>query len=207
MVKLFFAFSMGLCLFFRVCGVNISSATNTHPHQPNIVGSDLPKIGPGSVIDPNNIDTDLLKSLVHEKVNAVRRSKGCTVLAVDALLDEAAAEQAGYVTQRGSLSHEQPSPEKADVMKRVKLVGGKFSPVGENLLYQGFVHRIENGRERILYPTYEEMAKDMVKGWTKSKPHYTNMIDRDFRYAGTAVSYSYKKGGFFAAQVFGGAKK
>lgn len=207
MVKLFFAFSIGLCLFFRICGVNISSATDTRPYQPDIVGSSSPEIGPSSVIDPNNIDTDLLKSLVHEKVNAVRRSKGCAVLDTDALLDEAAAEQAGYVTQRGSLSHEQPSPEKANVMKRVKLVGGKFVPVGENLLYQGFVHRTENGHERILYPTYEEMAKDMVKGWTKSKPHYANMIDREFKYAGTAVSYSYKKGGFFAAQVFGGTKK
>ena len=162
-----------------------------------------------STIDPQNFDANLLASLISDKINELRRAKTrCPLLRPNDILAAAANEQSRYVTQKGDLTHEQTGSanrNKHTVLDRVRLYGGSFTPVGENLLFQGFKRRVyDDGREIILYPSYDEMAKQMVRGWQNSKPHYANIIECDFNNSGVAVMYSAKKNGIFAAQVFGG---
>lgn len=207
-----FSFSLIIIAIFSLGAVVNCTATKNAPytsHNAAVLGqfSAILPITAQSVIDPNNFDAQLLSSLLHDKVNALRSSKTrYKALKKDDILAMAAFEQSDYVTQKGALSHEQPGNKtKYTVLDRVKLFGGSFSPVGENLLFQGFKRRIyDNGKEVVLYPTYDEMATQMVKGWQKSKPHYKNIIEPEYTHGGVAVTYSAKKEGIFAAQVFGG---
>ncbi len=214
MKPLFFS----LCLLL-LCSGSVWVFSCTSPNSPdpaNVHNEVLPPptetvvpTNPLSTIDPLSFDADLLTSLVADKINELRRTKTrCPSLHNDAILASAADEQSRYVTQKGNLSHEQTGSSnrnKQTVLDRVRLYGGAFTPVGENLLFQGFKRRVyDDGRELILYPTYDEMARQMVKGWQNSKPHYANIIDCSFNNSGVAVMYSAKKDGIFAAQVFGG---
>lgn len=205
-------FVTGITLFFGstafLCRVSPPSDGDTTTIQ----ATELPAIAvvpatATSIIDPRDFDANLLSSLVFDKINGLRSSKKCcAILVKQDILASAADEQSRYVTQKGTLSHEQVGDRtKHTVLDRVKLYGGAFTPVGENLLFQGFKRRIyDDGREILLYPTYDEMATQMVKGWQKSKPHYENIMDCSFNCSGVAVTYSAKKDGIFAAQVFGG---
>ncbi len=180
---------------------------NTAPVTPVSTTANSGAVTANSTINPDNFDADLLASLVQDKINALRTSKTrCKALKKDEVLAAAALEQSNYVTQKGSLSHEQAgNKSKHTVLDRVKLFGGGFSPVGENLLFQGFKKRTyDTGKVVVLYPTYDEIATQMVKGWQKSKPHYSNIIECDFTHGAVAVTYSAQKEGVFAAQVFGG---
>lgn len=162
-------------------------------------------------IDPNNLDIDLLSELIRQKVNIFRKTKKLSHLADDPILSKAAKDQCDYVTQKGSLTHEQTPGPKYTVLDRIKYYEGSYYLVGENLIYHGFRHRITDTGSRqyetILYPTYDEAAEQIVKGWIKSKPHLANLVEPNYKYVGTYVEYSPRKGGLFSAQVFAGVKK
>ncbi len=162
-------------------------------------------------IDPDNLDQEMLAELIRQKVNAFRKTKKLAPLANDPILSKAAIDQCDYVTQKGSLSHEQTPGPKHTVLDRIKYYEGAYYLVGENLIYHGFKHRVTDTGNRqfetIIYPTYDEAADQIVKGWIKSKPHLANLVEPNYKYVGTHVEYSAKKGGLFSAQVFAGIKK
>ncbi|MGB0840047.1 MAG: CAP domain-containing protein [Chitinophagales bacterium] len=191
----FFFLSIGILLGNISCGINKKPTSskavigNAKPHQ---------------TISPNKFDQALLEELIHEKVNEIRAKKRKSTLDTDVILRKAATEQSRYVKVKRKLTHNQTNAEKRTVMDRVLYYkGSKFKSVGENLAYVGFTVEIQGKKRKILYPTYEEMAEEIVWGWVKSKPHYKNMLRANYNHVGTSALYDVRKGGVYATQVFG----
>ncbi len=80
--------------------------------------------------------------------------------------------------------------------------GGDYEVIGENIAYQGFTTITEGRRKFVEYNTYAEMAKQMVKLWVESPPHYENVIFKKFDRSGVHVLLDNKRHGIYATQVF-----
>lgn len=162
-----------------------------------------PNIDANSLISPATFDEDLLTKLVLDGINELRRKKGAKPLLPDVLLAKAANDQNEYVTNKGKLMHEQSNPEKRDVSKRIDYYGGSYDMVGENLQLYGFMVITKNGKKySVEYTSYKEAAKGMVENWVTSKPHYENLVRKEFTLAGTSIGFNKDKTGFYSTQVY-----
>jgi uncharacterized protein YkwD len=150
------------------------------------------------------IDFDLLDRLVAEEINKVRQARRVESLVMEAVLTQAAREQTNYQIRINRLSHGQADVQKRTVRDRVKLFGGDFRSLGENVLFQGMRIRTQNGVSEVLTNSYRSTAKEMVTSWVESPDHYRNLISPDFQFVGTATGYSPQRKALFATQVFGG---
>lgn len=161
-----------------------------------------------SRITPSNFNAELLATLVHQKINEIRRRHRKSSLQIDNVLKQAADEQTHYVMRKRSLTHYQRSGQKKTVLDRVKYYGGhEFMSSGENLQYIGIARQISGRHTTLLFPSYHEMADDIVKGWVQSRGHYKNLIDGEFQFVGTSIRYEPKTYRVYATQVFGAKGK
>jgi len=153
-------------------------------------------------INPLAFDTEKLANLVHEGINQVREKEKRKPLTKDLILFNAADEQTSYVLSKGKLNHEQNNREKRTVSDRVRLFGGSYDIVGENLQYAGFNIVSQGRKSTIMYPSYQATADQIVQNWIKSKPHYRNFLNKEFSRVGTAVALDNEGKGVYATQVF-----
>ncbi|OWY23915.1 CAP domain-containing protein [Sphingobacteriales bacterium UPWRP_1] len=167
------------------------------PHPVPVTG-----VHAGSIIDPKNFDELLLAKLLLEQINQLRNKKGAKPLNPDELLAKAANEQNNYITAKSKLSHEQTNAQMRDVQKRVAYFGGDYDMVGENLQLFGFMVTTRGRNATIEYTTYEQAAEGMLQNWERSKPHYENLVRKEFTRAGTAIGFNKDKTGFYATQVY-----
>jgi hypothetical protein len=86
-------------------------------------------------INTANLDQTLIHTLFLKHLNHHRDSLKLPVLKIETHLNNAAQCQAQYIASINTLTHEQTTPTKATVLKRVTLFEGNFSTVGENVLY------------------------------------------------------------------------
>jgi len=156
----------------------------------------------GSMIDPQNFDEKLLAKLLLEQINQLRNKKGVRQLNPDELLAKAAKEQNNYITARAKLSHEQNNAQMRDVQKRVAHFGGSYDMVGENLQLFGFMVTTSGRTSTVEYTTYQQAAQGLLQNWEDSKPHYENLVRKEFTSAGTAIGFNKDKTGFYATQVY-----
>jgi len=122
---------------------------------------------------------------IFELTNKVRAKVGVMALIENAQLKNAALGKAEDMLVKQYFAH--TNPQKQNVAYWVKKVNYKYAVAGENLAL-GFTS-----------------AENVVNAWIKSKTHYANLIDPDFKEVGIAmVSGSYnKKDTTLAAQIFG----
>ncbi len=157
-----------------------------------------------SKIDYSNIDKYYLISLIEERLNNQRMSKGLRRLYQRRNLKDAAQDQNDYVNHLSSLTHIQDDAKKSTVRDRVSHHGGRYMKVGENIQYYGFLNNDVNGEVFIFPPDYSEAADDIIKVWNESPGHYKNMMDKDFSSVGTALDWNAELKAIFVTQVYGG---
>jgi len=120
--------------------------------------------------------------------NDLRLKMGMAALQENALLNQAAFDKAQDMMVNQYFAH--MSPDNKNMIAWLKIAGYGYAAAGENLA-MGF-----------------SSAKDVVAAWTKSKTHYANLIDPDFKDIGVAmVSGNFKTyDTTMVAQYFGAPK-
>lgn len=179
---------------------NNETTTGSKNTNEESVSSDT-KTG-SSIINPNNFDVALLSDLLLAELNKLRTGKKLAPLGSDNTLTKAAQDQNNYITGIGKLSHNQPTPKKETVGKRVDFYGGDFDMVGENVQLWGFMVVTSGKKTDIEYTTYAEAAKGLLDNWVSSKSHYENLVRKEFRLVGTAIQFNKNKTGLYATQVY-----
>lgn len=176
------------------------SSNDTKTHFSAVAQKD-----PNTKISLNSFDYNFLGSLVHDKINAIRKQRGLAALQTHATLQSVAKGHVRYQSVRGELTHTQDSPEKASVMDRIQAAGGSgfFRSVGENILLLGFPVRTQGIQRQVITPTYEKAATDIVASWVNSPGHYRNLLNPDFTMVGTGIIYNGTQNAVYATQVFG----
>lgn len=157
-------------------------------------------------INVADIDYQKLEKLILKKVNTLRKSKKRSLLTNHDILGLAAQDHAHYLRSRKTLSHTQRSRAKKTPMRRVDFYKGNFNYVGENVaftyLYES-VQGVRNKRNSISIRTYEQAAQYFFDLWKYSRPHYINMIDKDFTMSSIRFSYDAKSKRIYGVHVFG----
>lgn len=149
-------------------------------------------------IDPKAFDYDLLNDLVMQEINSLRTRKRLDSLTPDAILIEAADDQAKYMGENSVLTHNQKSRAKHTPYDRVVYYGGTHNVVGENVQMQPIAKLLDDSNGKL---TYQKLAREIVDTWKGSKEHYENIINPEF----TNVGYAFyiQDGNLYCAQVFG----
>ena len=131
-----------------------------------------------------------VEALVHKKINQVRAKHGVRTLRRDMRLDSAAALQIGWCVANQTLSHTRTHGRMRTPEDRLRAVDYDWTTYGENLLYRSADDE-----------SADELAELIVKQWIASQGHYENLLDPDYRYAGTVVMWD-DEGVVWAGQVF-----
>jgi uncharacterized protein YkwD len=160
---------------------------------------------PNVMINKDDPDLELLQNLVFQKINKYRLSKKTDSLKNDNSLWEAANIHAEYLQKKKELSHFQNKKKFKTPFDRVKIYDASFNSVAENIAYVSVSTVLRQGKEeKREYKSYEQMAKELVDNWLKSKPHLKNIKDRTYAFSGLALVYDQETERVYAVQVFGG---
>lgn len=145
-----------------------------------------------------------LESLVKEKVDSLRLSKGLNPLANDSILYLAANFHADYMVKKGILSHNQTGKdaiktpqERAEHFKAINYL------VGENIMNSPVNTTVKDKKGK-LYNTNDinQLAHSIYKAWEYSPGHYKNMIEPNYEITGLAIQYDPEKEKIYACQKF-----
>ncbi len=155
-----------------------------------------------------SFDAQRLEVAILNGVNAARIDHGVQTLQTNAILYKAAQDQAIYIAKKESLSHKQPSPEKAKARDRVEFYGGNMRGIGENTAFikvlTPAIFKGENGKiDTLTITTYAQAAEYMVYAWLNSSAHKTNMLFDLYEYSGLKVVYNEESDALYSVQVFG----
>ena len=162
------------------------------------------KINYDGKVEITKINYKTLESLLMEMINRERNKMGIRPLSENKNLAKAAAAHNQYMISNDILAHDEKNQQTSDVVKRVKIAGGQFNRVGENVQFSGFAVRTSNGNKEVISPSYIDAATDLYENWKNSPGHYRNLIDKNFNYCGTSIGWSNTKNALFATQVYGG---
>jgi uncharacterized protein YkwD len=155
----------------------------------------------------DNLDTDKLESLIIKRLNQERVKAGLLELTNNAVLKQAADDQAKYIAKLGKLSHRQPLKTKAKTRDRVEFYGGKMQGIGENAAYiKLFVPALYKGKsgavDTATISSYNRAADYLVYAWMNSASHKTNILYPKYTLSGLKVIYNPKLNSLFSVQVF-----
>ncbi len=145
-----------------------------------------------SAIAQEQINPQVVDSLILEGVNTLRQKKNRLPLKIAVPLEKAAHYHTEWMTAKHKLSHLENKKDLKTPDKRVLKFGGNYTFVGENVAYLSYDAK----------KTEQEIAKEFVSIWQHSKEHYKNMINRAFTLTGIAVIYDSEKQRIYATQVF-----
>ena len=149
-------------------------------------------------VDPKNFNQELLNDYILKEVNTLRKRKRLDTLINDLVLEKAALDQAQYMAAEQVIGHGQKSKVKGSPYKRVLFYEGAHNDVGENVQAFDLAKALKKSKNRL---TYDRLARDIVKVWIKSKPHYANLLEP--KYANVGHQFALKDGVLFACEVFG----
>ncbi len=155
----------------------------------------------------DTIDNEKVASLILQRMNEIRVKNGIPELKRNHSLEKAAQDHVNYISKLGTLSHKQPSANKAKARQRVEFYGGKMQGVGENTAYirvrDPALYKGENGQiDTVSISTYEQAADYMTYAWMNSPHHKENIVYSDYVFTGIKVKYSERHRSLFAVQVF-----
>lgn len=144
------------------------------------------------------IDTNLLKTKLHQLVNEERSNNDRKLLGLDAHLKKAADDHAKYIAKAQTLSHEQAVAKKETPKERVYFYGGNsFVLVGENLLFTGIKDKIYSETD------LDGLALKMFHLWKKSPNHLKNILNHQYFYTEIGFSIDWENKKIYAVQLFG----
>lgn len=150
-------------------------------------------------------ELEIVENLIHQKIDSLRAKKKLAPLFKGKYLRRAAELHVTWMNGKGKLSHIQNKSKSKTPQKRVELVGGNSSFIGENIAYTLFNIEMTNKKgKRYTNTTYESIASDLVEMWRLSKGHYKNIITKEFKTTGIALAIDFEKNKVYAVQVFGG---
>ena len=153
------------------------------------------------------IDDELkvLQNLIHHKIDSLRARKKLVALRYDEHLRKAAEIHVVWMNGKGKLSHIQDKSKTKTPQKRVELVGGNASFIGENIAYTLYNIEMTNKKGKLyVNQSYEDIANDLVQVWRNSKGHYQNIITKGYITTGIALAVDFENNKIYAVQVFGG---
>lgn len=152
-----------------------------------------------------NKEVAIIEQLVYKKIDSLRAKKKLKGLSVNSKLKEAATMHAIWMNEKGKLSHIQNKSKTKTPQKRVAIVGGDASFIGENVAYTLYNTELRTKKGKpYINQTYEAIANDLVKMWRHSKGHYKNIITKGYVTTGVAISVDKSDNKIYAVQVFGG---
>ena len=157
-------------------------------------------------IDIYKFDEKKLEALIVKQLNSHRKKKRRTQLKLDPILAKAAKNQAVYLNKKNKLTHKQPSKNKRTALNRTDFFGGEFEYVGENVAYTYLNKSVNSAQHKNkveIITTYGQLANHFYWLWKKSKPHYKNMIDKNFELTSIRFSFDNKRSKIYGVQVFG----
>ncbi|WP_070137870.1 CAP domain-containing protein [Crocinitomix algicola] len=154
--------------------------------------------GQNEKVDLKSFNEELLAEYLRAEVNKFRARKRLDTLVNDEILAKAAKDQANYMADKQQIGHGQKSKLKGSPYKRVLYYGGSHNAVGENVMAFDLARAVKKSKNRL---TYERLAKDMVKDWSKSRGHKENLLEA--KYANIAHEFRLQDGTLFTCQVFG----
>ncbi len=171
-----------------------------------IWGFSLQAQQPVDVFDYENPNLAYLEFLTWNQINELRQERLITPLQPDSLLLQASRDHVNYINKTGKQSHFQKEEKaKADPQLRIEFYGCEHVLAGENILYlpaeEGISVRMKDGNVELR--TYQQYAEAMADIWQNSKPHYANILSKDFEIAALTLSYSKERHALYAVQVFG----
>lgn len=157
-------------------------------------------------VDFDKLNTSFLEHLTKMKIDELRRQKRLKPLRNDSILFLAAQNHSAYMSAHNKLSHFQKDNKALeDPQLRIEFYGAVNVFAGENVLYfpTGASVNVKYQKEPIAPKTYEEYAQALAQGWKHSKPHYSNIISKDYIITGLSITYDAKSEQLWATQVFG----
>lgn len=129
---------------------------------------------------------DAFEKQIVELTNSQRLAHGRRPLGSDCSLARAARAHSQAMAKMSFFSHRSPIRGHEQCDDRVRLAGGSFEAVGEN----------------IATLTQSATATDFVQGWLRSPGHRRNLLDADWRLTGLGVART-RDGKVYATQLFG----
>jgi uncharacterized protein YkwD len=155
-------------------------------------------------IDVRAFNSNLISKLMLEKVNQIRDSLHLSILEDDPILFKAAQSQVNFIVKTNQLTHIQKKKKLATPIDRVKYFKGAFLIVEENCSAT-FTGKpiIERDRKEHIYYTYRQVANVLIKAWVNTPKNFKNMINKDMKLSGIALSINPGKGEIFAVHVVG----
>lgn len=155
-------------------------------------------------ISIHSFNEKYLEHLVKIKIDEVRTQHGLKPLYNDSILFVAAKFHAGYLFEKGELSHTEPENKKMETpQKRAEAFGAVNYLVGENVIFTLVNIPMRNKKNKTyINRTYLETANDMVTSWVNSPGHYKNIITADYNATGLAVWKDPKTGRIYGVQKF-----
>lgn len=143
-------------------------------------------------------EAEFLRIELSQKINQLRASKKLKPLIFNDTLRKSAQFHSEYMAKKGALTHNENQSKFSNPQKRVYAFGGTdFDIIGENVLFST-AQTIPMTEE-----TLSLLAEEMFQIWKNSKPHYTNMINKQYVFADLGFDMDLKKGNVYATQVFG----
>jgi len=150
----------------------------------------------------DNFDRDLLEAALFHATNDTRKKKAKKVFNWNPVLNKAAQHQAELMAKTERLSHNWRRPKNSSELKdRVKLFGGDFSGLGENIArfyildipaYEEYYIDDKKTTDKdgniIKNKTYKILAHECLAAWMDSKGHRANILS-SFEEIGTGVSF------------------
>jgi uncharacterized protein YkwD len=158
-------------------------------------------------IDAHKFNNRLVESLLLEKINAYRTSKGIARLQYNPTIHKVAKDHCIYLKNK-KLSHTQTTPGKQEIHDRLKYyTSARSFSVSENIARTYVLvptyNILSNGQtvESTAY-TYEQAAEYMFNAWKNSATHNANILTGKYNLSGISVYLNPKDKTLTAVQVF-----
>lgn len=155
------------------------------------------------------VSRDALEKRIHDLVNAERTKKGLRPLAWDRDLARIARNHSSDMVDRNFFSHH--DPEGCDVSGRHRRGGyrcdiriGNATCYGAENISRNSLYRmgyVTDGRTSYDWYSEDEVARDVVRSWMKSKGHRENILTPYFRKQGIGIAVD-RKGQVFVTENF-----
>lgn len=162
-------------------------------------------------IDPFNPNYLLLNEGLFRAANEIREQNNLPLFLKNSQLQKTAESHAYLMISQNFYSHKNPNDSKLrNLVDRVKYTGnGKmdFNSLAENIANYDILStesmfclkKGSNGlytyydcktKKRIPLYTYKDLARSVMQGWMRSPSHRENLLDRNYKYLGTAARLS-----------------
>lgn len=160
---------------------------------------------PDQKLDYNDLNTSYLEHLVKVRIDEFRTKKGLPKLKSDSLLIDPATDHTEWMKANNKLSHFQERGEKHNPQRRFEYYEINHVLAGENVEFIPInsLLKVTYQKELVELKTYDDLARAIALGWKHSKPHYANIISKDFTITAIAIRVDNKNERIWATQVFG----